>query len=76
MAVALDGLALTIGNCDRRLRSYRTGDKLDLVVFRGDELLTVRVKLADAPDTTCFLKIDSNADPVATARRAAWLQSD
>jgi predicted metalloprotease with PDZ domain len=76
VAVALDGLALTVGNCDRRLRSYRAGDKLDLVVFRGDELLSMRVKLVDAPETTCFLKIDNNADAVATARRAAWLQSD
>jgi predicted metalloprotease with PDZ domain len=76
VAVALDGLALTVGNCDRRLRSYRAGDKLDLVVFRGDELLSMRVKLVDAPESTCFLKIDSNADAVATARRAAWLQSD
>jgi len=76
VAVALDGLALTVGNCDRRLRSYRAGDKLDLVVFRGDELLTTRVKLSEAPENTCFLKIDSDADAIATARRAAWLQSD
>jgi len=32
--------------------------------------------LSEAPENTCFLKIDSDADAIATARRAAWLQSD
>jgi predicted metalloprotease with PDZ domain len=75
-AVALDGLALTATNCARRLRSYRHGDTLKLVVFRGDELLTTSVQLVDAPESTCYLTIDRDADAIAIARQAAWLQSD
>lgn len=74
-AVALDGLALTAGNCDRRLRTYRDGDSLELIVFRGDELVTTTVELVEAPQSTCYLKIDPDADAMAIARQAAWLQS-
>ena len=76
VVVALDGLALSSQNCDQRLRSYRAGDKLELVVFRGDELLTTRVRLAEAPADTCFLTIDTDGDAMAIARQAAWLASD
>jgi len=76
IAVALDGLALGAANCDRRLRTYRHGDSLELVVFRGDELITVSVCLAESPRDTCFLQLDGDADAMAIARQAAWLQSD
>jgi len=76
IAVALDGLALSAANCDRRLRTYRHGDSLELVVFRGDELITTSVRLAEAPQNTCFLRLDGDADAMAIARQAAWLQSD
>ena len=76
VAVALDGLALTAANCDQRLKTYRDGDTLELVVFRGDELITSRIKLADAPENTCFLEFDGDADAESLARQAAWLLSD
>jgi len=75
VAVALDGLALTAANCAQRLKTYRDGDKLELVVFRGDELVTSRIKLADAPETTCYLEFDNEADTESLARQAAWLLS-
>ncbi len=74
VAVALDGLALTAANCDRLLGTYREGDALDLVVFRGDELITTRVKLAKAPENTCYLRLDADAGEAAGNRRDAWLQ--
>ena len=74
VAVALDGVALTAANCDRRLKSYQDGDRLELVVFRGDELLTLQVQLAAAPETTCFLGLDEEADADALGLQAAWLQ--
>ena len=74
VAVALDGLALTAANCDRRLRTYRDADKLELVVFRGDELITTRVFLQMAPEDTCYLQLDSEASDAASRRREAWLQ--
>jgi predicted metalloprotease with PDZ domain len=76
VAVALDGVALTVANCDRRLRTYRHGDRLELVVFRGDELVTTKVRLEHAPETTCFLKLDEEADAESLGRQAAWLEHD
>lgn len=73
--VALDGLALTAGNHERRLRDYRAGETLQLVVFRGDELMTKSITLEAAPATTCYLSIDDSADATAALRRSAWLQS-
>jgi len=76
VAVALDGLALTARNCDRRLRTYRAGDDLELVVFRGDELITTSIRLADGPNNTCYLKLDEQADAATTVSRDSWLHPD
>lgn len=75
IAVALDGLALTASNGDKRLRTYRDGDRLELVIFRGDELITTKVRLAEAPLDTCYLTVDEDADAEALGKQAAWLQS-
>jgi predicted metalloprotease with PDZ domain len=75
VAVALDGLALTASNCDRRLRTYRDKDRLELVVFRGDELITTKLRLEDAPESTCYLQLDKEADAAVLGRQAAWLQT-
>jgi len=74
--VALDRLALTAANSDRRLRAYRDGDVLELVVFRGDELVTTSVELALPPEDTCFLTLAADAGDVAESRRNGWLQID
>lgn len=74
VAVALDGVALTAGNNRKRLKSYNDGDILDLVVFRGDELITTRIRLATAPENTCYLSIDDDADLGVVSRRNDWLQ--
>jgi predicted metalloprotease with PDZ domain len=76
VAVALDGIALTAANCDRQLKSYCDGDVLELVFFRGDELMTTEIRLTDAPATTCYLELDNSPDPLTTSRRNAWLQPD
>jgi predicted metalloprotease with PDZ domain len=74
VAVALDGVALTAANCNTRLKTYHHGDRLELVVFRGDELMTTRVRLERAPETTCYLQLDNEADADMLGRQAAWLQ--
>lgn len=76
IAVALDSVALTADNCDRRLASYHAGDVVELAVFRGDELLTTSIRLAAAPEDTCYLKLAGDADAEAEARRSAWLRVD
>jgi predicted metalloprotease with PDZ domain len=75
VAVALDGLAFTLDNSDARLRGYAAGDALELVVFRGDELVTTQVTLADAPADTCYLSLATDADEATIFRRKAWLHA-
>jgi predicted metalloprotease with PDZ domain len=72
-AVALDGVRLTRSNVDRRLRAYRDGDVLELVAFRGDELITASICLTAPPEDTCYLELIGDIDAESFERRAAWL---
>jgi predicted metalloprotease with PDZ domain len=74
--VALDGIRVTESESDTRIRRYRPGDKSKLSVFRGDELLTLKLVWAEAPDDTCYLQEDTDAVEAAIKRRKAWLHSD
>ena len=76
VAVALDGVALTPDNSDKRLRSYHAGDRLELVVFRGDELITTRLRLQKAPQNTCYLSLAEERAEEVDALRRAWLHTD
>jgi predicted metalloprotease with PDZ domain len=76
IAVALDGLSLTTANWHRRLHTYHDGDALDLVVFRGDQLLTMTIRPIAAPENTCFLQFESDIDVDTQERRSAWLHGD
>jgi predicted metalloprotease with PDZ domain len=71
--VALDGVRVEVSGSDTRIRRYRPGDKSELTVFRGDELLTLKLVWADAPDDTCYLAEDADADEAAVKRREDWL---
>jgi predicted metalloprotease with PDZ domain len=75
VAVALDGVALTPGSFEQRLRSYRDREKLALVVFRGEDLITTTIKLSVAPEDTCYLSIDPDADAAMNQLRQQWLQT-
>ncbi len=71
--IALDGLRISLAGSEARTRRYQPGDKSDVTVFRGDELMTLRLKWAEAPSDTCYLAIDGEADSDVIERRAAWL---
>jgi predicted metalloprotease with PDZ domain len=75
VAVALDGLALTTSNWRKRLGTYHDGDILELLVFRGDELIRTEIRLEAAPTDTCYLEVTKDADGETQSRRAAWLQA-
>jgi len=75
VAVALDGVAFNAANGDRRLRTYRDKETLELIVFRGDDLLTMSITLVNAPEDTCYLAVDDEAELEVVARRERWLQS-
>lgn len=66
--VALDGLKATLSGLDARLRRYRPRDKSELYVFRGDELLTLKLEWQEAPVNTCYLEPSSDND-----RYKGWL---
>ena len=48
-------------------------DELDLAVFRGDELLMMRIRLAAAPLDTCYLELVEDVELDVESRRMAWL---
>ena len=72
--VALDGLRIDVAGCEARTRRYRPGDVSELTVFRGDELISVRMKWTEAPTDTCFLALDDDADEAVKSRRGDWLK--
>ena len=74
-AVALDGLRVTSANVERRLRSCHEGDELELIVFRGDELLTTVVHIEAAPNDTCYLELRDDVELAIENRRIAWLHA-
>ena len=71
--VALDGLRIDIATCEKRSRRYRPQDKSTLTVFRGDELIELRLKWQEAPVDTCYLVSADETDDDVAARRSAWL---
>jgi predicted metalloprotease with PDZ domain len=73
--VALDGIRATVPGSDTRIRRFRPGDKSTLTVFRGDELLTLKLKWAAAPADTCYLQEDGDAGTAAAERRNNWLKA-
>ena len=50
-------------------------DRLELVVFRGDELQTLKLRLQKAPENTCYLRLAEDRDPSADKLRRAWLKA-
>jgi predicted metalloprotease with PDZ domain len=71
--VALNDVRLTADNIDTRLREYHAGDRVMLTVFRNDGLLNLRVRLAEPPEDTCWLELDTHRTDEADHRLSAWL---
>jgi predicted metalloprotease with PDZ domain len=71
--IALDGLRVDIAGCEARTRRYRPGDVSELTVFRGDELVSMRMKWTEAPADTCYLVFDEEVEDAAKSRRRDWL---
>lgn len=73
--VALDGVRANVSDSDTRIRRYRAGDKSELSVFRGDELLTLKLVWAEAPADTCYLEDGGDVDEATVMRRENWLNT-
>jgi predicted metalloprotease with PDZ domain len=73
--VALDGLRVNLAGAEARTRRYLPGDKSDVTVFRGDELMTLHLWWSKAPENTCYLVVDKDATDELAARRDSWLNA-
>jgi predicted metalloprotease with PDZ domain len=71
--VALDGLRVTPANLDSLLARYATGDVVEVLVFRYEQLLRMELKLASQPPHKFALDGDPKAALAARRLRARWL---
>ena len=71
--IALDGLRVTPTNLDTLLLRYATGDVIELLVFRRDELMRFQVKLATQPPMKFVLEVDPRSARAAQLLRRGWL---
>jgi len=73
--LALNGFRL--GNdLDRDLRPYPPGTKVDLLVARREQLITLPIVLGTAPTDTWKLKIVAKPTPAQVAHLDSWLGPD
>ncbi len=73
IVVALDGLRVTPGNLDALLARYATGDIVEVLVFRHEQLMRFELRLATQPPHRIALDVDPKAAPTARRLRARWL---
>ena len=71
--VALDGLRASSDALDALVRRRSPGERVGVLAFRRDELVSVDVDLMAAPNDTCYLCLRVDASERAIALRNAWL---
>ena len=71
--VAFDGLRTTPANLDTLLSRYATGDVIEILAFRRDELMRFEVKLATQPPLKFVLEADPKSARAAQQLRHGWL---
>ena len=71
--VSLGDLRVTPANIDTLLSRYATGDVIEMLAFRRDELMRFNVKLAARPPLKFALQVDTKGDSAAQRLRRAWL---
>ena len=70
--VAVDRLRVNAGNLERRIRTYDIGSTLDVIAFRRDEMMEIKLTLIEPTTSTCVLTL-SESPPEAKTRRTNWL---
>ena len=71
--VALGDLRVTPSNLDTLVSRYATGDVIELVAFRRDELMRFDVKLATQPPVRFMLEVNQKTTRAARQLRNGWL---
>ena len=70
--VAVDRLRVNAGSLERRIRSYDIGATLDVIAFRRDEMMELKLTLLEPTTSTCVLTLNESP-PEAKTRRIHWL---
>ncbi len=71
--VAVDGIRATQENIETLLAYHRNGEFVEVHAFRRDELKRFKVAIQEAPEDTCYLLLDDEADTTTIAMRQRWL---
>jgi predicted metalloprotease with PDZ domain len=73
--VGLGDYRVTPDSWKDRLKAYRPGETVEILVARRDRLVRLPVKFAEKPKVRWKLAVDPAATPEQKARLAAWLRS-
>lgn len=73
VVIAVDGLRVNNSSLDKVIASYAPGDRVQIHVFRRDELMTFTVVLQTALADTCYLADLEAPDAPQQQRCDAWL---
>lgn len=71
--IAVDGIRITASNLEKVIETYPVEATVLIHAFRRDELREFEVTLKAAPEDTCVLTLEQDADPATVAAREAWL---
>lgn len=71
--IAIGGLRVTPANIDTLLSRYATGDAVEVLAFRRDELMRFEVKLAAQPPLKFSLEVEPKSASAALRLRKGWL---
>ncbi len=71
--LACDGLKVTPSGLEAMLSRRAAGDRVEIHVFRRDELMRFDIQLAAAPISNALLSLSSNAEAAARRLRKGWL---
>jgi len=72
--IALNGLRATPANLDTLLSRYATGDVIEAMAFRRDELMRFEVKLASRAPLKFTLEIDTASGTDGRRMRDGWMR--
>lgn len=71
--VAVNGLRVSAANYSDLLNASAPGDRVELQIFRRDELWAIEVEVREAPATRCELSLDDDIGDAVRVARENWL---
>lgn len=71
--IALDGLRVDAGSLPKMLERHRAGERIEVHVFRRDELMRFEIELMPAPLDTARLSLETQPGKAVKVLRDGWL---